>query len=775
MPSVHLFGVRHHGPGCARSLAKAFDALAPDCVLIEGPPECDELLWAVTAEGMEPPVALLGYCPDEPRLAVYYPFAQFSPEWQALRWAQLRQVPARFIDLPLVHKLALEKERAEAWQASQPAGEEGGTGDGRPQPEEVTEQQPAANDAARQDPLNWFAQAAGYADGEAWWNHMVEERGDGEQLFAAIAEAMTALRQDWEERFKEQDPFRARREALREAHMRQSLRAARKDGFERIAVVCGAWHLLTLAPLVETDTPAKADSALLKGLPKMKVHCTWIPWTYRHLTYESGYGAGILSPGWYEHLWRSGGDRNARAVGWLTRVAGLMRGRDLDCSSASLIEATRLSETLAALRELPAPGLHELQEATLAVLTSGDDSVLRFISDELIVGDRLGQVPSTVPTVPLQRDLEAQQKSLRLKPEAAQKTLDFDLRNETDLARSHLLHRLNLLRVPWGDVKTVAKSSRGTFHEVWSLQWKPEFVMPLIEASRWGQTVEQAAVAVAVDQANNAKDLAALAALVDRVLLASLERAAAPVIDRLQDRAATTLDALQLMRALPALANAYRYGTVRRIDADLLAHVLDGLITRAAISLPLACVALDEQAAAKMRDVLLAANSAVRLRNDAAQTDAWQQALDAVAGMGNANALVQGLCARLLVDDGAWTMDAAGTALSLHLSAGSKPAQAAAWLEGFLNQNASVMLHDDAFWSLIDHWLACLNDEHFMSVLPLIRRTFSTFSAGERRQLGERAVRGRATVVATASEAGWDEAAAAKALVLVRQIFGVGT
>lgn len=143
--------------------------------------------------------------------------------------------------------------------------------------------------------------------------------------------------------------------------------------------------------------------------------------------------------------------------------------------------------------------------------------------------------------------------------------------------------------------------------------------------------------------------------------------------------------------------------------------------------------------------------------------------------MGNANALLQGLCARLLVDDGAWTMDAAGTALSLHLSAGSKPAQAAAWLEGFLNQNASVMLHDDAFWSLIDHWLACLNDEHFMSVLPLIRRTFSTFSAGERRQLGERAVRGRATVVATASEAGWDEAAAAKALVLVRQIFGVGT
>lgn len=87
MTGVHLFGVRHHGPGCARSLRRALEALAPDCVLVEGPPECDELLWAVTADGMQPPVALLGYCPDEPMRAVYYPFAEFSPEWQALSWA----------------------------------------------------------------------------------------------------------------------------------------------------------------------------------------------------------------------------------------------------------------------------------------------------------------------------------------------------------------------------------------------------------------------------------------------------------------------------------------------------------------------------------------------------------------------------------------------------------------------------------------------------------------------------------------------------------------
>ncbi len=34
----------------------------------------------------------------------------------------------------------------------------------------------------------------------------------------------------------------ARREVLREAFMRQTIRVAVREGFERIAVVCGAWH-----------------------------------------------------------------------------------------------------------------------------------------------------------------------------------------------------------------------------------------------------------------------------------------------------------------------------------------------------------------------------------------------------------------------------------------------------------------------------------------------------------------------------------------------------
>lgn len=752
--TVRHYGIRHHGPGCARSLVQALDAWRPDCVLVEGPPEADELVHWALHPGMVPPVALLSHCPDEPQLAVYHPYAAFSPEWQALQWAGRAGATLRLIDLPRSHDLALELAARTQREAPDGALEVDGSDAAQ------------ASDERTDDPLDWLARAAGWSDGEAWWNQMVEERRDAGELFAAITEAMVGVRQE----LGEQDPAgpRARREALREAHMRQCIRAARKEGHARIAVVCGAWHLAGL----QAEVTAKADAALLKGLPKLKVQCTWVPWTYRHLTRASGYGAGIRSPGWYEHLWRSAETDAPRGTGWLARVARLMRERDLDCSSAHLIEATRLADALAALRERPAPGLSELQDATRAVLTLGDDTVLAFVQDALIVGERLGQVPSDVPTVPLQRDLEQQQKLLRLKPEALQKTLDLDLRQPGDLSRSRLLHRLKLLGIHWGTVAQTGRSARGSFHEVWSLQWKPEFALALIEASPWGHTVEQAAAARTAHLAAQAASLTGLASMVDAALLADLPQAVDLATHALQERAALSGDALQLLGTLPPLANVFRYGDVRQTDAALVGQVLDGLIVRAAIALPLAAVSLDDEAAGALRDKLLAAHTAVALRDGAEQTEAWQRAMQLLADQGAAHALLQGVALRLLLDAGACGNEHVARRMSLHLSQGAEPAAAAAWLDGFLNRNATVLLHDATVWTLLDDWLAGLGDEHFLRVLPLVRRTFSAFGPGERRDLAQRAADDGPPVAAPVAEADWDEARALLPLPLLRQLMG---
>jgi hypothetical protein len=207
----------------------------------------------------------------------------------------------------------------------------------------------------------------------------------------------------------------------------------------------------------------------------------------------------------------------------------------------------------------------------------------------------------------------------------------------------------------------------------------------------------------------------------------------------------------------------------------MVGHVLDGLIVRAAIGLPLACSSLDDAAAESLRQQLLAAHAAIGLRDGEGQTADWQRALAQLAAQTSAHELLQGVATRLLLDAGACSAEQVATALSLHLSAGAEPTRAAAWLDGFLNRNAVVLLHDANVWRLVDEWLASLGDDHFIRVLPLVRRTFSVFEASERRDLGQRAAQGARAVAAPAAAADWDEVRAALPVPLLRQLLGVST
>src|ERR1700756_5264516 len=111
---LHILGIRHHGPGSAALLKRALDALNPSSVLIEGPPEADELIAFATAAGMKPPVALLVHAAADANAAFFSPFAEFSPEWQAIHWALGHGRPVRFIDWPggiTIHQMIAAKDK----------------------------------------------------------------------------------------------------------------------------------------------------------------------------------------------------------------------------------------------------------------------------------------------------------------------------------------------------------------------------------------------------------------------------------------------------------------------------------------------------------------------------------------------------------------------------------------------------------------------------------------------------------------------------------------
>ncbi|MFF7308477.1 DUF5682 family protein [Streptomyces sp. NPDC008137] len=729
-----LLGVRHHGPGSARAVRAALEEARPRVVLIEGPPEADVLIPLAADEEMRPPVALLAHAVDEPGRSSFWPMAEFSPEWVAIRWALAHDVPARFIDLPATHTLA--------WGRQEDATGTDGDGYGEGEGDSAGESVPGPADL-RIDPLGVLAETAGYDDPERWWEDVVEHRGAGKgdalAPFTVLEEAMGALRETYGVGGHDRD-------LVREAYMRLQVRAAQREFEDGVAVVCGAWHV----PALRQKTTVAADKALLKGLPKVKTDMTWVPWTHRRLSRISGYGAGIESPGWYGHLF---GAPDRPVERWLTKVAGLLRAEDRIVSSAHVIEAVRLAETLAAMRGRPLPGLSETTDAVRAVLCEGSDVPLALVHDRLVVGDVLGEVPPTAPAVPLQRDLARLQRRLRLKPEALERELELDLRKETDAGRSRLLHRLRLLGVAWGE-PAASRGSTGTFRETWRLRWEPELSVRVAEAGVWGTTVLSAATAKAEADGAAAQNLADVTALAERCLLAELPDALPTVMRILADRAALDTDVGHLAQALPALVRSLRYGDVRGTHTGALGEVAAGLAERVFVGLPPACAALDADAAEEMRRHVDAVHGAVGLLGDAPAPGhgdlrgRWQSVLRMLCGRDTVPGVIRGRAVRLLLDDGELAQDEAALLMGLVLSPGTPPADAAAWIEGFVGGGSGggmLLVHDERLLGLVDAWLTGVPAEAFTDVLPLLRRTFSAYEPGVRRTLGELVRRGPGT------------------------------
>lgn len=777
---VYLLGIRHHGPGCAHALTEALQAIQPDLILLEGAAELEQCWQLAGHAQMQPPVAQLIYDPKQPKLATFYPWGEFSPEWQAMRFALQNNTALQMMDLPAGIEFELrEQEQPEsaAAQEEKPdsdnaesnvkgergerderdakdvkderdAKEEGETGGGEGEGEGGDAAPPARDAAvlaalqeARRSPLDRMLQAAGCPDGETWWDLTIEHQRGGLGVFQAIAELMISCREAEQQRLARLPAaadFQQQRDGLREAWMRKCLRLARKT-HTKIAVVCGAWHV----PALAHPPHIKLDNALLKGLKKRRVAVAWVPYTYQRFSLASGYGAGIDSPGWYEHLFRHHRAHSSveeLSISWMIRIAQLLRAEGFACSSADVIEAVRLARDLALLRQLPLPSLTEMLDAARAVMTEGRSEALNVIRDKLVISNRLGGLPPEVPQLPLEQDLNQQIKRLRLKKQADSQALVLDLRKDAGLARSQLLHRLELIGLPWG--KKSGSSGSGTFKEEWSLRWQPEFAVALIDASLLGNTVEAAASQTMIQQVRQSDGVAQLAQLLDAIQLADLQAATPAAIQALQSLAAVSADIQDLMESLLTLVQLARYGSVRNRDGSGVAEIIDCIIIRVCNGLAPACVNLDETAAYAMLEALDKCHSAITLLQNLDYRQSWQQALFDLAANRRCHPVLLGRSNRILYDLEQQDAQQLNQQFRLQLSQGNEVTHAAAWLEGLLINGAVLLLYDDKLFSLLDTWIAQLPEDDFVRVLPLVRRSFSSFAAIELKQLANRVLLG---------------------------------
>lgn len=458
---------------------------------------------------------------------------------------------------------------------------------------------------------------------------------------------------------------------------------------------------------------------------------------------------------------------------WQARTAFKLREQGYTAPTASAIEATRLALGLAAMRDLPMPGMAEMREASLAAMCDGNPVPLAMLEQKLYIGERVGEIGGRVPQNPLARDLTAWQRKTRLKPQDLELEIKLDLRSETGLLKSILLHRLNLINVRWGKLID-AQAGRGTFREVWVIQWDPAYSVSLAEALVHGVTIEQASATATLKKARETASITELASLIQSSLLADLPETAASCIVQLQAVAVSSSDITDLMKAVSPLVRVLRYGTARRLPEDALRSLILSISVEINAGVRIGSRGLDEETAAARISAMEAYDEALRLFGDEALTSLWRSELGKIVGDDQVAPSIAGLSLRRLHDVRAWELEHVAAEFARHTGS-RQPKESGAFLEGFLRGGSEILLQDEALLQLLDVWLCELSEMDFTDSLPLLRRSMSSFDTVARRRMLEKAQRGRQQSTSTTSHVlAESNPAFEAALPLLYKILGLG-
>lgn len=709
MKYPYIFGIRHLSPAGALHLCRFLDEKKPRLVLVEGPADFDDMMADMVRSESKPPIAVLAYTVDTPVRTILYPLAEYSPEYQAVKWCHSHGASCRFIDLPSEVFLAMpEKEACEGDRA-----------------ESVYEK---------------LDRQAGEDGHDMFWERTVEHTLDteayhrGSNLFGENLRELS-VKTEWENVLS----------LVREAHMRRKINAAIEEGYspEEIVIVTGSYHV---AGLRETDDGMTDEE--YKLLPRVESKHTLMPYSYYRLSTRSGYGAGNQAPGYYELLWHGlkNNDLQYATQHYMAELAGFQREHGSPVSSAEVIEAVRLANALARLRGGSAPALRDIRDAAVTCLGKGELSSISLAVAEAEIGTKIGSLPDGVSRTCIQEDFYRELRELKLEKYRSLTAMELSLdlrenRNAStertaflDLNRSFFLHRLRVLKVSF--VKQVpVRQDDATWAERWVLSWTPEAEIELVEAALKGDTIKQAVSFAFKERTENSGGIDELAGVIEDAFTCGMEETISYTIRALQAMAVDVAAVRELAGAVSRLSFVVQYNSLRRIDTQPLLPVMEQLFYRACLMLPGECVC-DDAAGKTMADAIEQLNRA-SAAHDFLDSEAWISALNEIAMRDDLNPRLSGCAAAILLERGLMSEEELKRQIKRRLSKGIPAELGAGWFEGLSLKNRYALIARVSVWQSLDEYLDSLDDEQFKRALVFLRRAFSDFTSREKDEIAE--------------------------------------
>ena len=709
--SLHVVGVRHHSPACARLVAHTIRTVRPAHVLIEGPSDMNARLGELRLPHVLPVAVFTHVASGGDRWASWSPFCAYSPEWVALHEAAAAGAEARFIDLP-------------AWDDAF-----------RPIRNRYADRHDRASRL-----VDHLCARLGMPDFDALWDHLFEQEEPPEVLAPRLHAYFEELRGN-----EPGDACDGPREAFMSRFVAAALR--REDG--PVVVVCGGYH----APMLERawrDVEAGGGWPVPVAPSAQRFGSSVVPYSYHRLDSFTGYEAGMPSPEYHDAVWTGGAEKAAEAM--MTAVARRLRQKRQVVSSADLVAARATAEALRRLRGHLTTARTDLLDGLASALVKDALDVplpwtyrgrLRPRTDPVLVevmaafsGERVGRLAPGTPLPALLADARAELETHGLSPAADPRLIELRLADDDERAKSRVLHRLRVLGVPGFDRMT---DTTLALVETWRLVRSVDAEAALIESASYGGTLQEAAGARLEEELEAARGrLGGVATLLLQAALAGIGTLASRALDVAARAASSEPSLAELGEGLGRLFGLWRHDVVLGVrDMPALAVVIAaawerGLVLAEAVrgvGAPADPPQVD--AVRQLRDVMR--HGADRLGLDVVRGHA---VLDRVVSDAEAPPALRGAALGMLWSTGFFPDDDGGaTRAGDMLRAMATPRTLGDALAGLLALAREEVLHAPRLLHGLDGLIDAMDETTFLQALPSLRLAFAYLPPGEKESL----------------------------------------
>ncbi len=723
MNSITFVPVRHHSPACAMAVKRLAATKKFAAVLIEGPSDFNvrkkELLLSHTL-----PFAIFSYftTSENHRIGAFYPFSEYSPEWQAIQVAVQQDSLFQFIDL--------------SWERiSYIEGSEENVGN-------LYNDRPIRES----DYINLLCNQFGVNSFDDLWDELFEsDIGiDPADFLFRVETFCTNSRKLSQVRLVDQ---------FRESFMANEILKVQKNVDGPILVVTGGFHTAALRLLIgEKTSYNKADiAAELKTIPVelygSSISAALIPYSYKRLDNLEGYQSGMPGPAFYQDFWeqeQQNGCYDHRSM--LMKIANRLRVKEQIVSTADLIGGENACRILANFRGHQFIQRRDLFDGLKTVLIKDEVSCtgthpLLEVIQEVFRGETLGKLDKKTPLPPLVIEVETKLKNFDLYPESVQRRISLNYTQESDIQKSKILHCLSLLEIN-GFTKIsgpdfISRKNLNNMEEIWQIEWSPEFHSDLIEAARYGGGLEESVEVCLEEKINESEQKASvLAILTIKSALALPFEKARKLFPVLKQALLNSSDFLDLAKALDHLLYLFVFDQYMNYQindhqttesGDLLFNTWEHLMAMLEIlgipqnhlSSYLYALTLMLQCFERMKDI------------PEYSKKEFIDALKFFSDQPGQQPVLKGGVQGILWHIGYIQQDSILNDLKFF----SNPSQIGDYLEGLFEIARELVQRNDVFFSVLDEFIINYTEEEFIEALPSLRLAFTKFSPREKNYL----------------------------------------